>query len=215
MIIDTSYFIGEIHSNQIGAGSSTKVNNNTSMQIFIDQNEVELLDKALGEELRREFYTQLDPLTGKVIVGADAKWFNLRDGTTYTKNGINYYWRGLVKDEDSTFKTSLFAYYVYHKYETDKILQVSGVRAVQTEAQNASNASAVQKLTRAWRNMYEWYMGECNYFTQYHHRGVLVTDYLGGHSSNTVSLYQFLSDNKEDYTNWRFTPIENINSYGV
>ena len=223
MIINNSYFIGEIHIPQTGTTASTLVNQNSSLQYFIDEYELEINERALGTKLSREFYSNFDT-DGNLLVTADPKWDRLLNGHSYVKNGITYYWRGLI-DTKGSLPTSLMAYYVYYKYITEGVTQKTTLGVVKAEGKNAStvNVSASPTLTRAFRKMYKWYQGD-DYFgygynnaVRYYHKGALVEDYFNGRdNTKQVSLYQFMVDNESDYDDWHFTPFEeNVNQFGI
>lgn len=208
MIVNATYFKGEIYLSQVGTGASTRVNNNDRLQSFIEKYEAEILKKALGRKLYNEFKLALED-NGTLKVGVDQKWDNLLNGTEYEKGGVTYYWRGLVDNNES-----LIAYYVYYKYVIANIEQQTTLGTVKAEAKNAVSASAVPNTIQAWRNLYQWYMGDSNYEPLvYQYRGIYVKDWFTGDNSNDVSLYRFLSDNA--YDNWSFTPIENKNTWGL
>ena len=211
MIINATYFIGDIYLPQVGANASAMVNDNYLLDSFIEQYEPELLNKALGRKLYNEFKSQLNA-EGTLLDGASQKWDSLLNGTSYVKNGITYYWRGLV---DSS--KSLIAYYIYYHLVESKVRQQTTLGTVKAESKNAVSVNATPELIRAWRKIHEWYQGGVtNSPVVYKYRGVYVDDYFNGdNNSKDVSLYTFLSDNESDYSDWYFTPIENKNNWGL
>ena len=218
MIIDPSYFVGEIHISQVGASASKIVNNNTLIERFIDQYEVEFINKAIGRIKAKEFFDNIDPLSGNVNADADIKWHHLMDGYNYTFCDRDYCWRGL-RYSSGVLNLSVIAYYVYYRYMTDNIIQKSTMGMVRPDAENALNGSTVPTLTRAWRNMIEWYgdvnIGYGNYqypTITYKHRGYIL-DYAGRHYDSDVSLYQFLTHNDDVYEDFVFTPMKNKNQF--
>ena len=211
MIIDATYFIGDIHLPQVGANASTMVNDNALLEDFINQYEPELLNKALGRKLYNEFKLNID--TGSTLIaGADQKWDDLLNGANYEKNGVTYFWRGLI---DSS--KSLIAYYVYYYMLQSKITQQTTVGTIKAEAKNAASASSTNVMVSAWRKFNEWYQGGgYNKPSIYYYKGVYVEDYFNSDdNSKDVSLYTFLSDNSDNYDDWYFTPIENKNTWGL
>lgn len=222
MIINDTYFVGEIHIPQTGATASALVNQNSSLQYFIDEYEREIIELALGKERSNEFYTQIDA-NGSLLTTADPKWGRLLNGHSYLKNGITYYWRGLIETK-GTLPTSLMAYYVYYKYITESVTQRTTLGVVKADGKNGDTmmVSASPTLSRAWRKMYKWYQ-DSDYYgysrnlaVKYMYKGAYVEDYFNGRdNTKQVSLYQFLVDNESDYAPYYFTPIQNVNQFGI
>jgi hypothetical protein len=71
-LIDPSYFIGPLTIAQIGYSSVS-----SSLNLFINRSEPQILEAALGYDLWQDFMTGLQQ---SVI---DPKWLALRDGTTF------------------------------------------------------------------------------------------------------------------------------------
>lgn len=215
MIINGSYFVGEIYLSQVGEGSSSVANNNNKLQTFIDKHEPDFLEKGLGYKLNKEFYTKLD-VNGEIIDGSDAKWSNLLNGTEYQKGGLTYYWKGLI-DTKGSLKTSLIANYIYCKYIDSQVAQNTTLGQVVVKGKNTKQVNVNPSIVGVWREMIEWYSGsDLIGFPQLSYkRGVMFTDYLGSDKSKKVSLYQFMNDHKEDFPDWSFTPIENKNRFGL
>jgi len=215
MIIDTSYFVGEIHLSQVGSSASAKVNNNTLAQHFIDENEVEIMDYALGKKHSKELFDQLQ-IDGSIKETADAKWTSLVEGETYMSGDVEYYWRGL-KEKVGKLNRSLIAYYVYYKYMTNGLTQRSTMGVIKADAENAKPASAIPTVTNAWRKMFEWYgspVTKC-YPTITQKRGGVIIDYLGAQESKNVSLYQYLNHKETDFPDVEHTVLYNRNQMGV
>lgn len=219
MITKESHFVNDIYISQVGSGSSSVVNNSSTLSGFIKEHEPELLETILGKKLSDEFRSNLD-VNGDLNVGADIKWDHLLNGYVYNKGGIDYYWRGLVETKGA-FKKSLTAYYVYYKYTENEITQRTTLGTVKAKAGNANtiDVSALPSLSLAWQNMYEWIGDEyyCYSGVSYYHRGVRVYDYslMNGNSKN-VSFYTFMTDNKTDYDDWFFTGVgDNKNQFDL
>lgn len=215
MIIDASYFTGSIFIPQIGDGASSIANNDNKLQQAIDQYEAEILVKALGRKLTKEFLSNINPATKVLVNGADAKWSNLLNGHDYVKNGDDFYWRGLI-DTTGILKESLIAYYIYYNYVREGQTVMTTMGAKKGNSQNTTDANATSKLVNAWRSLHKWYSGEnygCYNVSEY--KGHIVEDYFGNDNSKDVSLYQFMTDNSEDYTGWSFTALDNKNEFGI
>lgn len=216
MIIDTSYFIGEIYLPQVGGSASEFVNNNNSIQWYIDKYECEILYKGLGKQLADEFLSNIEP-TGGLIPSADAKWDRLLNGFSYVKNDITYYWKGLINVKGS-YKSSLMAYYIYYKYIESGLFQNSTLGIVKAVSENSNSVSANTVLTKSWNDMLDWYGGECynNSVAPQYIKGIAFYDYFNGKdNTKEVSLFTFLTDHSIDYENWFFTPLERINRFDI
>lgn len=216
MIIKGSHFVGDIYLPQVGAGASSIVNNNDLIDKYILEYEPKILKKGLGRGLYKEFNENLQS-DGSLIAEADQKWEHLLNGTEYTKGDITYFWRGIVEDHGTYYK-SFIAYYIFYWYVKEENIKRTTLGTVKPSAENAEIASPNPKLTAAWRKFYEWYYGATSNQNPniYMHKGHLVEDYFtGSNNSKDVSLFQFLSDNRDIYPNWSFTRVENKTSWGI
>lgn len=216
MIIDSSYFKGDIYLPQVGDGASRQVNNDDALKNFIYEYEPRILIKGLGRRLYKEFSAELQN-NGTIKTTADQKWSDLLNGKEYTKDSTTYYWRGIVEKQGSLVK-SFIAYYVYYWYVRDGVAQKTTLGVVDAKAKNAKGASAIPTLTHAWREFHSWYIGSQDTFNGRfgYHKGVFVEDYFNGvDNTKEVSLFQFLSDHTDDYSNWSFTDVENENNWGI
>lgn len=216
MIINSSFFQGDIHLSQVGDNASSSANNNALLQKAILEYEPEILKKGLGRKLYDEFDASLE-VNGTLKGTADPKWDRLLNGHTYTNDSIDYYWRGIV-EKHGTYQKSLIAYYIYCHYLIDNNTINTVMGTGKGKSKNVRGASPVNKHTKAWRKFYEWYYGksEGSQGIAYWDRGVYIEDYFqGDDNTKEVSLFQFLTDNKEDYPSWYFTNVENKNSWGL
>ena len=136
MLIDTSYFFGDI---QIGQLSEQSVQE--SLNFFISQYEPKILESLLGYA------------TYKQIGNADQKWKDLKEGAEYTnETGILCKWNGLY---DATSKVSLIAYYVYCQYMENELSVTGGAGEGKVQMQNAMIISNGRKIRKAWNMMVE------------------------------------------------------------
>lgn len=214
MIINDTYFVGELHLSQVGASASTKVNNNTKFQYLVDEYEVELMEFALGKILSKEFFEQFES-NGSLKAAADVRWSNLLNGETFTQDGCTYHWQGL-RNERGSLKRSLIAYYVYCKYLESEKEQISTMGVVKPLSENAKIASILPKYTRAWRKLLEWY-GDCDYLyfprITVKRRGTIYDYSSSGSDYSDLSLYNYLSLKKDIFSNWHFTGLVNKNQF--
>ena len=134
MLIDTSYFFGDI---QVGQLSEQSVQD--TLILFIKQYEPRILEGLLG-------YATYNKLSE-----SDPKWTALKTGTEYTDtNGATRKWQGLY---DSTTKISLIAYYVYCQYMENQLTETGGAGEGKILLQNAVVVSAGRKIRKAWNLM--------------------------------------------------------------
>lgn len=134
MLIDTSYFFGDI---QIGQLSELSVQE--SLNFFISQYEPKILESLLGYA------------TYKQIGNADQKWKDLKEGAEYTnETGILCKWNGLY---DATSKVSLIAYYVYCQYMENELSVTGGAGEGKVQMQNSIAVTNGRKIRKAWNLM--------------------------------------------------------------
>ena len=207
MIINDSYFKGDIYLAQVAQESrSGLVNNAVNLTYFIDKYERRILEKGLGQVLTGGLYSSVDT-NGKILDSAIGTRFDrLLNGESYTKDGIDFLWKGLVVKE-GLLNRSMMAYYVYFKYVTEN-----------GEAHTETNPGKSRNVVNAYRSFLEWY-GEVKCYNEpsiYYRNGFLVEDYFNGQdNSDVVSLYKYMTDHKEDFPEWKFTRMENINRFDI
>lgn len=84
-LIDTSYFVGKINLPQVGNTEGDNI-----VQGFINDYETEFLQKALGYDLWKAFYTGLQQ------VSVEQKWLNILNGVEYIRNSRTEKWIGFI-----------------------------------------------------------------------------------------------------------------------
>lgn len=135
MIIDTSYFFGDILIGQLSEQSVQDKGN-----LFIKQYEPEILRGLLGYET----YKLL------IVENPESRFVELNTGKEYTdKTGLRK-WEGLIQP---TLKISLIAYYVYYWYQRSQTTTTSGTGEGKTQTQNAIPISSMDKMASAWNKM--------------------------------------------------------------
>ena len=204
-LIDTTYFVRDIN---VPLSSNTALNTLFTNAILRYENEI--LKKLLGYNLWKEFTdaisaaTELSPLA--------EKWVYLRDGADFSfdLNGqtINTHWNGLINSD----KISLIAYYVYYQHRINHETEYMGIGEISSTSENAKRVSPLIKLVRVHNQMLDLYgkvpiLVRKNYSFQ--------DNTLYQHYDSNPSAYNFLLANKETYSNWVFTPIGNVNSFGI
>ena len=195
--IDSTYFTGEIAV----PGASSE----TGLTQAITQYEKEILIKLLGYKLYSLLMADLSngaPVTQKYIDLVNGKEFTL------TFNGSDYLveWQGLG---------SLIAYYVFYRYVERNITSFYGTGVSQSIVQEGwQRVSPESKMINAWERMRELYGKVPPEYKQYYDAPKLGTDLSVVHEMSG-SAYNFLLTNITDYPDWVFTPLWNMNKFGI
>lgn len=153
MIIDTTYFYGELSIAQI-----TDASISGTVTRFINQYEPKILMDLFGYELYKNYKAGID--------ATDQKYVDIRDGKEYTNRaGKLTKWRGLKETITAPVTgppavagqyQSLIANYVYYHYIRNEVSATTGTGEKTLNAQNAATASPRFKLARAWNQMVDW-----------------------------------------------------------
>ncbi|WP_159522857.1 hypothetical protein [Sunxiuqinia indica] len=210
-LIDTTYFIRDIN-----VPLSEKPELNSVFTDAVTEYENEVLLKLLGYQLWKEF---TDAVTADAIgegnegyVALAQKWIDLRDGAefSFTWNGqtINTKWNGLINTE----KKSLIAYYVYYNHRINHESEYTGIGEVSSKSENAQKVSPLNKMVRVHSQMLDLY-GKIPAAAKRYYQFLNSADYR--HFNAKPSAYNFLLANVETYSNWVFTPIRNVNAFGI
>ncbi len=142
MIIDKSYFIGEISIAQLGS-----IPVQDALTLFIDKREPEYLKKALGYAFAKLFS---DGLAADVV---EQRWTDLLEGAEYDDcEDITREWMGFQNDG----KQSPIANYIYYWYQRDNITFTASVGEMAGKAENATSVSPAPKMIRVWNEMVKW-----------------------------------------------------------
>jgi hypothetical protein len=143
-LIDNSYFVGEINIPGRERSEIKDVLNN-----FIAKYETEFLKDIFGYSLWKAYDTGIND------VAPLAKWTALRDGVEYTNlAGYPDKWRGLRFTEP--VKGSLFANYIFYKWNKDRVTFSTPIGEVKPEADNAMVMSPIIKMVKAWNEMIDF-----------------------------------------------------------
>lgn len=211
-IIDDTYFIKELNIPNSKEINAYDTGGDDPLDQWIDQYARLLLQNALGTTLFNDLNTNVNA-SGAYVSGV-VKWDNLVNGVIYTKNGVEYEWKGLSFTE-GTFKGSLMAYFVYCKWLEFQLSRMSGVGEVKGNAANSVNVNSTQRYVTLWNTFFEAYQGEyCNTNTLYIKNGVPFMDYFGSNDTY-VSLITFLSHNEVDYPDAQLKLYKPLNSFGL
>jgi hypothetical protein len=135
MIIDTTYFFGDIYVPQV---TETSVAN--SLNKYIAKYEPEFLQRVLGYEMGKNISSYPDIINGKE--------FN----DSYIGNQLNK-WIGLKVAVGNGKYSSIIANYVYVKYMSDNISFSTGSGEKIIDQGTSETVSPSVKLSRAWNAM--------------------------------------------------------------
>ena len=203
-LIDSTYFVGEINIPTLPA-------TDTSLTQAIAQYEKEILISLLGYKLYSLLQADLVlglPQTQKYIDLVNGKEFS----HTYGGNTYTIKWEGLV----NSVKQSPIAYYVFFKYVERDVTRLYGTGVSMAESKEGwQRANPVNKMCAAWERMRELY-GKIppEYKPIYGNRPIVGTN-MGSVFNIDSSAYNFLYANKTDYPDWIFTPLWNMNAFGI
>jgi len=115
----------------------------TDFNNFITKYQKEVLIKLLGYDLYLAFETGL-----AVLPTPDAKWTNLKNGSTYQVDGINKQNPGLI---------DIVAYYVYCKHVSTNFEQYLSLGVTASNIEGGTVVSPENKITNGWNNMLNYY----------------------------------------------------------
>jgi hypothetical protein len=170
---------------------------------FIERYEREVLIFGLGVAL----YNRL-----KVAIQendtSDSAINTLLQGATYTVGNKDVIWNGLQA------KDSFIAYYIYSKYVRQHRDELTALGTQKPEANNSKAVAPLKRITYAYREFFERYQGENHLPVVRQAWAGQYLDYYGTDRS-IRTLYQFLRDNKNDYPDAVFTPMDNVNTFGI
>ena len=201
-LIDYTYFTGEINIPQAAT--------NDRLTQAINQYEKEFLILLLGYELYKALIADLDggvPQTDRfkdLIQGAEF---------THSYNGEDRLlkWEGLTNDT----LLSPIAFYVYYKFVERDISEwkTSGVGVV-PGGKDWDRRNPTYKLAEVWDRLRDMYGRIPVRYKDTVTYPVLGSNISGPYDFNP-SAFNFLYTNKDDYAEWVFTPLWNINVFGI
>lgn len=204
-IVDKSFFtnLNYLHiplSVNDPSGSVTP-SNASELDYLCEKLEREILLNALGLSL----YNEIKALTDVTIdEPANAKLKKLIQGDEYNDK----VWLGLNHSD------SLIANYIYQEFVTQTDIRLSATGAKKVNPENATNQTPKYLIAGAHQNFIKQYQSE--YLINPIIDGCFIDWY--GCDSIEKSLYGYLMDNKESFTNWKpeyFKVYETKNSFGI
>lgn len=194
MIIKASDFTNNTsipNSNEIGAPGSER---RSEVESYIEEFEVRFLYLSLGFEEAdalitafKESIKETDP------VDLEDKYKKLINGDK------NYF--GLIKP---------CVNYIYFHYLNDDLDNYSSAKE-NSKSKSKNESNYMSKLNKSWKLFYE---GTCGNYS----KTILVKETGIGifhNQTNFKSMYQYLSENKQDFPNWVPSNIQNTNLYGI
>ena len=113
------------------------LNDNTSFEDFVEEQEEEILRQLLGDSLYEAFIEGLeeDPIP--------QRWIDLRDGKSYTYNDKTYKWKGIKK----MLKPFIYSQWVRHDTDT-----ATGVGIVVGNAENSQVINSSHRIAFSWNH---------------------------------------------------------------
>jgi len=200
--IDSTYFVGEINIPDAA--------NDTALVQAIPQYEKEILISLLGYKLYS--LLQADLVLG---VPQTQKYIDLVQGKEFTHayNDYDYTikWEGL----QNTLKSSLLSYYVFYKYVERDVTRLYGTGvSIANTKEGWQRVSPESLLINAWNRMRQLYGTIPPEYKSYYNKPILGTE-IPGPFDIDPSAYNFLLTNIADYPDWVFTPLWNINKFGI
>lgn len=210
-LVDDSYFINEISLPNLDKKPNTVIS-------LIEKYEKEILISLLGYELYREFTEGLtqDPV--------DQKWIDLRDGKEFDFDfdgrTITTKWEGLVNVE----KESLIAYFSYYKMRERNKTTTTSVNEVRGKLENSETVNEARKMINAWKNLIKLYGSVCYSIDGFNISGLSTYQnrfYFDKYQrtydtyNDWPSAFNFLNARRDDYPNWIFSPLPELNDFGL
>lgn len=209
LYIDKTYFIKKLHvPNTNEPTSDASIELEQSIDFYVSQFLQETLGNLLYEDLKD------NTTDGGLDTDAPQKWKNLLNGCTYTKDGVEYTWKGL-KYTEGTYKASILANFVYlNHFDAGSN---SSLGRITLEAKNSVNLDATPHLVEIWNDFVTMYQGEnTNYKRVTYFDNITFVDYFQGcKKTGYVSYLQFLKDNETDYPNVPAGYLEYQNRLGL
>lgn len=211
MIINVQYFQSkELYiPNSVAQPSIGSVSPSASTQLTeeIESIEQSLLLDILGYEQLQELNAQFEP-NGDWKVDALPKWVDLVDGKDD--------WKGL-RYTIGTKKISLIAYYVFFYYLGMDFQTYSTTGMQIPQAENSLTNDPSVKQVSVWNKFVRMYVGNGMY-----DNGDVSSNWNGEYISfgdtrvgNEVTLYKFLTNNRDIYDVTFFTNKTPLNYFGL
>ena len=207
-LIDKTYFRNKLQISGLYDGSNgieTKLNDYISIYV------IDFLQKLLGVDFE-ELNTNI--VSGVLEPTAPQRWLDLINGKTYTKDGKDYVWKGLLYQNGSV-KLSILANVVYCSLMHDL---ATGNGQISVDVKSSRMLVPRKNYIEVWNEIANQFNQSVDLQPKISFiNGVRFTDYYGGLSDNGYrTLSDFLIDFEEDYQNVNLClGYEIINSFDL
>ena len=207
-LIDKTYFRNKLQISGLYDGNNgieTKLNDYISIYV------IDFLQKLLGVDFE-ELNTNI--VSGVLEPTAPQRWLDLINGKTYTKDGKDYVWKGLLYQNGSV-KLSILANVVYCNLIHDL---VTGNGQISVDVKSSRMLVPRKNYIEVWNEIANQFNQSVDLQPKISFiNGVRFTDYYGGLSDNGYrTLTDFLIDFEEDYPNVNIClGYEIINSFDL
>ena len=207
-LIDKTYFRNKLQISGLydsNNGIETKLDDYISIYVF------DFLQKLLGSDFEE---LKANITDGAIIPTAPQKWLDLINGKTYTKDGKDYVWRGLLYQNGSV-KLSILANVVYCNLIHDL---VTGNGQISVDVKSGRMLVPRKNYIEVWNEIAKQFNQSIDLQPKISFiNGVKFTDYYGGSNNNSYrTLTDFLFDFEENYPNVNIClGYEIINSFDL
>ena len=207
-LIDKTYFRNKLQVSGLYDGNNgieTKLDDYISIYV------IDFLQKLLGVDFE-ELNTNI--VSGVLEPTAPQRWLDLINGKTYTKDGKDYIWKGLLYQNGSV-KLSILANVVYCNLIHDL---VTGNGQISVDVKSSRMLLPRKNYIEVWNEIANQFNQSVDLQPKISFiNGVRFTDYYGGLSDNSYrTLSDFLIDFEEDYQNVNLClGYEIINSFDL
>lgn len=207
-LIDKTYFRNKLQISGLYDGNNgieTKLDDYISIYV------IDFLQKLLGVDFE-ELNTNI--VSGVLEPTAPQRWLDLINGKTYTKDGKDYVWKGLLYQNGSV-KLSILANVVYCNLIHDL---VTGNGQISVDVKSSRMLVPRKNYVEVWNEIANQFNQSVDLQPKISFiNGVKFTDYYGGLSDNGYrTLTDFLIDFEDDYPNVNIClGYEIINSFDL
>ena len=157
-----------------------------SLTTFLEDTEKELIKNAIGFVDQIELYTHIS--SAGLSAAAPQKYKDLVNGSTYTIDGVDYQWGGLLGND------GILANYGFCKWMDSDLSVYTTVGIQAPEAEGSNRVSAIPMWVDAWRRFISLYQSDDSVMPRiYNVGGGIGIDWFGS-GNKVVSLYKFLND---------------------
>lgn len=207
-LIDKTYFRNKLQISGLYDGNNGL---ETKLDDYISIYVIDFLQKLLGVDFE-EINTNI--VSGVLEPTAPQRWLDLVNGKTYTKDGKDYVWKGLLYQNGSV-KLSILANVVYCNLIHDL---VTGNGQISVDVKSSRMLLPRKNYIEVWNEIANQFNQSVDLQPKISFiNGVKFTDYYGGLSDNGYrTLSDFLIDFEEDYQNVNLClGYEIINSFDL